>query len=91
MSFLVNAEHFLNLRLRLQGEVLGAAATHDGKAALAAAALGVQHDARRLVDVGVGVNHARVPLELQRRDVHADRTVAGARCVHRHPAAIGGT
>ena len=44
---LVDAEHLLDLRLGLEHEVLGAAAADDQHPALAAAALGLEHDGWR--------------------------------------------
>ena len=88
VALLVDAEHFLDLRLGLQHEVLRAAAAADQHRALPAAALRAEHDRRRLVHVGVRVDHALVPLERQRRDVHADRRVARRRRVDRHAALV---
>src|SRR5437016_10513744 len=51
MPLFADAQHFLDLRLRLQHEVLRAAAADDQDAALAAVGLRVEHDGRRLVHV----------------------------------------
>ena len=48
---LVDAEHFLDLRLGLEQEVLGTAAASDQGAALATTPLGLEHDRRGLIDV----------------------------------------
>src|SRR2546422_3076906 len=55
MPLFADAQHFLDLRLRLQHEVLRAAAADDQDAALAAVGLRVEHDGRRLVHVRAGV------------------------------------
>ena len=86
MPPLVDAEHFLDLRFRLEREVLRRSAAHDHDRALAAAALCVEHDARRLVHVAVRVDRARITFELQRGDVHPDARIAGRRGVDRNTA-----
>ena len=58
--------------------------------ALAAAALRVEDERRRLVHVGAGVEAQLAAVERQRRDIHPDRAVAGGGGVDRHAAAVGG-
>ena len=84
MTLLGDTEHFLDLRLRLQQEVLGAAPAEDPHGALASRGLGAPDDRRRLVHVGVHVEHELVALERLGRHVHADRGVARRGRVHRH-------
>jgi hypothetical protein len=61
VPLLVDAEHFLDLRLGLQREVLRAAAAQMKHAALAAAALGGEHDRAGLVDVALTSNASLLP------------------------------
>ena len=81
---LVDAEHLLDLRLGLEHEVLGAAAADDEHAALAAAALGLEHDRRGLVDVGADVEPELAARQGLLGHVHADRAVARRAGVDRH-------
>ena len=85
MPALIDPEHFLNLRLGLQHEVLGAAAAENDHRALATrgvrrplpghpvAALRAQDDRRGFVDILIRIDRARIAIERQRRHVHPDR------------------
>ena len=84
VAALGQAEHFLDLRLGLEDEVLRAAAAEDQDARRAAAPLGLVDDRGRLVDVAERVDLEPAPCEAMRGQVHADRAVAGARRVDRH-------
>ena len=84
MAPLVDPEHLLDLRLRLQHEVLGASATHDEHAALTAGTLGLEHDAGGLVHVRAHVEAKLAPGQRLLGHVHADRAVAGRAGVDRH-------
>jgi hypothetical protein len=63
VALLLDAHHLLDLRLRLQHEVLGAPPPKMTTRRLAAAALAIQHDGRRLVHVGIDVELQLQPLE----------------------------
>ena len=76
MTFLIDPEHFLDLRLGLQHEILGAAAAQDHHTAPAATAFGVEHNRRGLVDVEIWIENELVSVERDGRDVHPDRAVA---------------
>ena len=76
MALFVNAEHFLNLRLGLQHEILRAASTQNHHAASASIAFGIEHDRRCLVHVLVGIEHQLVTVQREGGDVHPDRAVA---------------
>ena len=73
MALLADAEHFLNLRLGLEHEVLGAPAADDQHTALAAADLGREDDRRGLIDVGAHVEAQLAARERLLGDIHADR------------------
>ena len=76
MTLVRDAQHLLDVRLGLEQEVLGAAASQDPHCALAAARLGVPHDRRALVDVGADVDRELVAVERLGGHVHADRRVS---------------
>src|SRR5215204_1189431 len=102
VAALVYAEHFLNLRLGLEHEVLRASAAEDEDGRLAAvlpplvasavdgAALGGEDERGRLVDVQRRVEGELVTLQSLRRHIHPDGRVAGARSVERHAVLVCG-
>ncbi len=90
MALLGELVDLLDLRLGLEGEVLGASAPEDQDAAPAAAALGVVDDGGGLVDVQLGIEADLESLEAQRRQPHAEAGISGAGGVDRHAGLEGG-
>src|SRR6266496_1737485 len=89
VPLLADAQDLLDLRLRLQHEVLGGATPDDQDATLAAMRLRVEHDCRRLVHVGARIEAQPGAGERLLGDVHADRRVPGRRRVDRHATLMG--
>src|SRR5262249_56889295 len=73
VSFLLDFEHFLNLRLGLQNEVLWTAAPQNKHRRLSTAALCGKHDRRGLINIGGDVEPQLVADERERRYIHAYR------------------
>src|SRR5207248_2130435 len=72
VALLTDAQDLLDLRLRLEHEILGGAAADDQDAALAAVRLRVEHDRRRLVHVGARIEAQPGARQRLLGDVHAD-------------------
>ena len=90
MSFFVDPENLLDLRLRLEHEVLGTPATEDHDTALPATTLRIENDRSRLVHIPVGIEQELISVERQRRDVHSDRAVARRRRIDRDSGGVRG-
>ena len=74
---LVDSQHFLNLRLGLQYEVLRAPAAHDEHPTLPTVPLSIEDETGGFVDIGRYIVPQLVTLQRELRHVHPDGRIAG--------------